>query len=43
VVSTDRLHGQGIAVMALSPDGKTLATAGVDQTIKFWDVSEWKK
>jgi WD40 repeat protein len=28
----------GINALAFSPDGRTLATAGVDRCIKFWDI-----
>jgi WD40 repeat protein len=31
-----------VRAVAFSPDGKTLVTAGDDQAIHFWDVSERK-
>jgi WD40 repeat protein len=35
-----RLTGMrsGINALAFSPDGQTLATAGIDRRIKFWDI-----
>jgi hypothetical protein len=35
-------HHQDAAVLALSPDGKQVATAGRDRLIKIWDVSSRK-
>jgi WD40 repeat protein len=35
-------HVQGVSAMALSPDGKTLATGG-DQCIRLWDASSGKE
>lgn len=34
---------QGIQALAFSKDGKTLATSGVDNLIKLWDVKSRKK
>ena len=31
-------HDSGVNALAFSPDGKTLATAGGDRTIKIWDT-----
>ena len=38
------LHGHGSSIMCLSfaPDGKTLASASRDNTVRFWDVSTGK-
>jgi WD40 repeat protein len=30
-------HGRPIRALALSPDGKTLVTAGLDKVVRFWD------
>ena len=35
-------HSKTILAMAFSPDGKNLATGGVDTTIKIWDVTTGK-
>ncbi|QEH37681.1 Serine/threonine-protein kinase PknB [Aquisphaera giovannonii] len=32
-------HDGSIYALAFSPDGKTLATGSMDQTVKFWDVA----
>src|SRR5262249_59884765 len=38
VVSRDPVYG-----LAVSPDGKTLATGGLDRTIRLWDVTTGKQ
>jgi WD40 repeat protein len=32
------LKGHQVSAMSWSPDGKTLASAGRDGTVKLWDV-----
>src|SRR5947209_17375227 len=34
-----RQHAALVHAVALSPDGKTLATAGFDNLVKFWSVA----
>jgi WD40 repeat protein len=33
-------HDTGVTALAFSPDGQTLATAGSDRTIKFWNLND---
>lgn len=35
-------HGHFLAALAWSPDGRQLASASYDQTIKVWDADTWK-
>jgi WD40 repeat protein len=35
-------HREGVFAVALSPDGKQLASAGSDRTIKFWTLADGK-
>ena len=32
-------HANCVYTLAFSPDGKTLASGSMDQTVKFWDTS----
>ncbi|CAN5594819.1 hypothetical protein BH10PLA2_BH10PLA2_05600 [soil metagenome] len=34
-------HGGEITCVRFSPDGRTLATTGIDFTIKLWNVADW--
>ena len=36
-------HLLAVNAVAVSPDGKTVATAGTDQTIKLWDIATGKQ
>jgi WD40 repeat protein/cellulose biosynthesis protein BcsQ len=33
-------HPEGVMSLAVAPDGKTLATAGIDGVIRLWDLNE---
>jgi WD40 repeat protein len=38
-IRTLKAHSNSIFALAFSPDGKTLASGSMDQTVKFWDSS----
>lgn len=40
VLSRLKGHATGVNALAFSPDGQTLATAGLDRTIKFWNLND---
>ncbi|OKH45972.1 hypothetical protein NIES2101_25735 [Calothrix sp. HK-06] len=35
-------HADNINSLAFTPDGQTLISSGHDQTIRFWDIKNWK-
>src|SRR5262249_48642381 len=39
---TLRGHTADITAVVFSPDGKTLATAAADRSIRLWDVASWR-
>jgi WD40 repeat protein len=42
-VTEIKAHADLVYSLALSPDGKTLATAGFDNLVKLWDLAERKE
>src|SRR5262249_865534 len=36
-------HTDEVRCVAISPDGKTIASGGADNTIRFWDVASGKE
>lgn len=39
---TLRYHNTGVMAAAFSPDGKTVATSGIDNRLRFWDAKTGK-
>ncbi|HYS37025.1 MAG TPA: hypothetical protein VEO01_15505, partial [Pseudonocardiaceae bacterium] len=37
-----RRHDMNILTLALSQDGRTLVTGGIDYTVRLWDVATWR-
>jgi len=43
LVATPAGHTDLVLDVAFTPDGKTLVTCGVDDSIRFWDTATWKE
>src|SRR5207302_3327892 len=41
-VSVGLGHSSSLSALAWSPNGKTLATGSMDQTVILWDVATWR-
>ena len=42
-LATLRGHLEKVLSIAFAPDGKTLYSSGVDNTLRTWDVNSWRE